>query len=118
MIDIAWAQGGAGAAGPPALVQMLPFVLLFAVFYFLVIRPQQQRQKQHRDMLANLKKNDEVITAGGLYGRVMTLSDDITTLEIAPNVRVRVRRADIATVVTAKPAAASPAADTQKDKSK
>ncbi len=117
MIDVAWAQGGGGAAGPPALVQMLPFILLFAVFYFLVIRPQQQRQRQHRDMLANLKKNDEVITSGGLFGRVMALTDDVVTLEIAPNVRVRVRRADIASAVTAKPGTAAPA-ETQKDKSK
>lgn len=118
MIDVAWAQGAGAAAGPPALVQLLPFILLFAVFYFLVIRPQQQRQKQHRDLLANLKKNDEVITAGGLYGRVMALTDDVLTLEIAPNVRVRVRRADIATVVTVKPAAPATPAEPQKDKSK
>jgi preprotein translocase subunit YajC len=100
MIDAAWAQGAAGAAGgPPIWIQLLPFAGLFAVFYFLIIRPQQQKQNQHTALLANLKKNDEIITTGGLYGRVMQLSDDIVTVEIAPNVRVRVSRPQIASVV-------------------
>ena len=80
---------------------------MFVVFYFLLIRPQQQKAKEHRKMLANLKKNDEVITSGGLYGRVMTLSDDVVTLEIAPNVRVRVSRPQIASVVDGAEAASS-----------
>lgn len=119
MIDVAWAQGGAAAAGPPILVQILPFIGLFAVFYFLIIRPQQQKQNQHAAMLANLKKNDEVITSGGLYGRIMQLADDVVTLEIAPNVRVRVSRPQIASVVSAtKTPAATTANDKEKDKGK
>lgn len=120
MIDVAWAQGaGAAAGGPPIFVQLLPFAGLFLVFYFLIIRPQQQKQNQHTQMLANLKKNDEVITSGGLYGRVMALGDDVVTLEIAPNVRVRVSRPQIASVVSAVKAAAAPVPnDKEKDKAK
>jgi preprotein translocase subunit YajC len=118
MIDVAWAQGAAGGGAPPALVQLLPFVLLFAVFYFLIIRPQQQKQKDHTVLLANLKRNDEVITNGGLYGRVMALADDVVTLEIAPNIRVRVARPQIATVITAKPGGSAATNDKEKDKAK
>ena len=118
MIDVALAQGGAAAAGPPILVQLLPFIGLFAVFYFLIIRPQQQKQNQHTAMLANLKKNDEVITSGGLYGRIMNLADDVVTLEIAANVRVRVSRPQIATVVSATKAGAAPATNNDKEKDK
>ncbi len=97
MIGTAWAQAGAGGA-PPALVSFAPLILVFAVFYFLLIRPQQQKAKEHRTMLDNLKRNDEVITSGGVYGRVVTLDPKIVTLEIAPNVRVRVDRPQIASL--------------------
>ncbi len=107
MIDAAWAQGGAAAGGPPIWIQLLPFAGLFAVFYFLIIRPQQQKQNDHTAMLANLKKNDEVVTSGGLYGRIQTISDDVVTLEIAPNVKVRVSRPQIASVVSGIKTAAS-----------
>jgi len=74
---------------------MVPLLLVFAVFYFLLIRPQQRKQREHRAMLANLKRNDEVITSGGLYGTVVQISDQVVTLEIAPNVRVRVVKEQI-----------------------
>jgi preprotein translocase subunit YajC len=96
MIHPAWAQATHGA--PPALVQFLPLILIFVVFYFLLIRPQQQKSKEHRTMLANLKRNDEVITSGGLYGKVVALTDKVVTLEIAQNVRVRVDRPQIASL--------------------
>jgi preprotein translocase subunit YajC len=99
MIGTAWAQAG-GAAAPSPLVSMLPLVLIAVVFYFLLLRPQQQKAKEHRLMLANLKRNDEVITAGGLYGKVTALADDVVTLEIAPNVRVRVSRPQISSVIS------------------
>lgn len=100
MIGAAWAQAG-GAAGPSPLVSLLPLILIAVVFYFLLLRPQQQKAKEHRLMLANLKRNDEVITAGGLYGKITALTDDVVTLEIAPNVRVRVSRPQISSVVSA-----------------
>jgi preprotein translocase subunit YajC len=104
----AWAQGGGGA--PPALVSFMPLLLVFAVFYFLLIRPQQQKAKEHRTMLGNLKKNDEVITSGGLYGKVVALTEKVVTLEIAQNIRVRVSRPQISEVVSA--------ANDDKDKNK
>jgi preprotein translocase, YajC subunit len=101
MIDTAWAQAAGGGAAPPTLVSFLPLGLVFVVFYFLLIRPQQQKAKEHKLLLANLKKNDQIITSGGLYGRVLTLADDVVTVEIAPNVKVLVSRPQIASVVTA-----------------
>jgi preprotein translocase subunit YajC len=95
MIGTAWAQGAAGGGAPSALIQMAPLLLVFVVFYFLLIRPQQQKQKQHRELLANLKRNDDVITSGGLYGTVVALAEAFVTIEIAPNVRVRVERQQI-----------------------
>jgi preprotein translocase subunit YajC len=100
MTDVAWAQVGGAGGAPSPLVSFAPLILVFVVFYFLLIRPQQQKAKEHRTMLANLKRNDEVITAGGLYGKVTALGDDVVTLEIAPNVRVRVSRPQISSVVS------------------
>ena len=101
MIDTAWAQTGGAAGAPPTIVSFLPLALVFGVFYFLLIRPQQLKAKEHKVILANLKKNDEIITNGGLYGRVLALADDVVTVEIAPNVKVRISRPQIATVITA-----------------
>ena len=101
MIGTAWAQAAGGGAAPPTLVSFLPLGLVFVVFYFLLIRPQQQKAKEHKLLLANLKKNDQIITSGGLYGRVLTMADDVVTVEIAPNVKVLVSRPQIASVVTA-----------------
>lgn len=108
MVDLAYAQFGNGGGGPGPLVQLLPLALVFVVFYFLLIRPQQQKAKAHREMVENLKRNDEVITAGGLYGRVIEVNERIVTVEIAPNVRVRVDRPHIDSVTGgAKPAKGS-----------
>jgi len=99
VIDTALAQGAAGGA-PPAFMSFLPLVLVFGVFYFLLIRPQQQKAKEHQQMLDALKKNDEVVTGGGLFGRVVVISDDVVTVEIAPKVQVRVSRPTISHVQT------------------
>jgi preprotein translocase subunit YajC len=66
--------------------------LLFAVFYFILIRPQQKRQKEHRQLLANLKKGDKIVTTGGIQGTVVSLSDTVVTVEIADKVKVKVGR--------------------------
>jgi len=100
MISPAWAAAAHGAA-PSPLIQFAPLALIFIVFYFLLIRPQQQKAKEQRTMIDNLKRNDEVIMAGGLYGKVIALNDKVVTLEIAPNVRVRVERAQVASLVKA-----------------
>src|SRR5262249_14782323 len=102
MINPAWAQA-APSGSPSPLVNFAPLVLIFVVFYFLLLRPQQQKAKEHSAMLANLKRNDEVITTGGIYGKIINLNDKIVTLEIAPNVRVRVDRPQIASLAKAGP---------------
>ncbi len=114
MIGTAWAQ--AGQNGPPsALMNFLPLILIFVVFYFLLIRPQHQKQKQHQQLTDNLKPNDDVITAGGLYGKVIALTDRVITLEIAPNVRVRVDRHQIVSLAgTATPKSKEKEKDKQK----
>ena len=98
MIDIAYAMtsqpGGEGQAN--YLLQFLPIIAIMAVFYFLLIRPQQKKQQQHSQFLKGLKKGDSVITQGGLYGKISSISDQIVTLEIADKIKVRVSRAHIA----------------------
>ncbi len=97
MFNLAFAQSGAAAEGPGPLVQFAPLILIFVVFYFLLIRPQQQKAKAHRNMLDNLKRNDQIVTAGGLYGRIIELGEKVVTLEIAQNVQIRVERSKIET---------------------
>jgi preprotein translocase subunit YajC len=100
MLDLAYAQGFPGVDGPGQLLSFLPLILIFVVFYFLLIRPQQKKAKQHQEMLGKLKRNDEVMTSGGIYGKVVALADNVVTLEVAPNVRIRVNRPQISTVLT------------------
>jgi len=100
---IAWAQSAGGAAAgqqAPLIDQLLygpgvPFALLIIAFYWFFLRPQTTKAREHRDMLAKLKRNDDVVTAGGLLGRVNEIGEKIVVLEIAPNVRVRVERSQI-----------------------
>ncbi|MBP1687791.1 MAG: yajC [Deltaproteobacteria bacterium] len=115
MISPAWAQAAPGAA-PSPLIQFAPLALIFIVFYFLLIRPQQQKAKEQRTMIDNLKRNDDVIMSGGLYGKVVALNEKILTLEIAPNVRVRVERAQVAALVKGAPA--DDTKEKEKDKQK
>lgn len=98
MIDIAYAMGTGGGAGGQGggLGAFVPLILMFVIFYFLLIRPQQKKQKQHREMIGNLKKGDRIITSGGLHGRITGLSDTVVTLEISEKVRVKVARGNIA----------------------
>ena len=105
---IAWAMGGApgGGGGAGGLGGMLSgplpmLILMFAIFYFLLIRPQQKKAKAHREMLNNLRKGDSVMTSGGVFGRVTGLDNQVVVVEIAPQVRVKVNRASISGVVTA-----------------
>ena len=93
------APGGGGAGGASSLMSFAPIILIFVVFYFLLIRPQQKRAKEHRGLLSNLKEGDQVITSGGIYGRITGIRDDKITLEISDKVRVKVNRGNIAGVV-------------------
>ena len=106
MTDIAFAQTVPGLGGPGQMLSFLPLVLVFIIFYFLLIRPQQKKTKEHQEMLSKLKKNDEVMTSGGIYGKVVALTDKVVTLEVAANVRLRVHRPQISAVVTGEKAPA------------
>ena len=102
LISPAYAQG-TGFLDQSALVQFLPLVLIFVVFYFLLIRPQQKKQKDHRTMLDALRRGDRVVTGGGILGTVSkVVSNDEVEVDIASNVRVRILRSTI-TSVLAKP---------------
>ncbi|MDY6879646.1 MAG: preprotein translocase subunit YajC [Thermodesulfobacteriota bacterium] len=100
MVGLAYAMGGAGGAGGEGggFGAFLPLILMFAIFYFLLIRPQQKKAKQHKQLLAALKKGDRVVSSGGLHGVVTGLSEDIVTVEIAPKVRVKMSRGSISGV--------------------
>jgi len=95
--EIVYAMAPGGQGGQQSPYQFLIFMgLLFAVFYFILIRPQQKRSKEHRQLLENLKKGDKVVTTGGLQGTVVSLSDTVVTVEIADKVKVKVGRSYIA----------------------
>ena len=96
-ITPAYAQTGAG--GSDFILQLVPILLMFVIFYFLLFRPQQQRAKQHREMISAIKRNDTVVLAGGIHGKVTKVIDDADVeVEVAPNTRIRVVRATIAEV--------------------
>jgi preprotein translocase subunit YajC len=99
LVSPAFAQDAAAAAGGSmaVLMQMLPLILIFGVFYFLLIRPQQKKQREHRDLLRTLKRGDRVLTAGGIIAQVTRVKEGVDEIEveIAPNVRVNVLRETI-----------------------
>lgn len=95
LIPDAFANTTASVAGQPAtsgITSILFMVAIFAIFYFLILRPQQKRQKEQRDMISRLAKGDEVVTSGGLVGRIVDMDDSFLTLEIASNVTVKIQR--------------------------
>ena len=99
MITPAFAQG-AGAGGTDMLIQFVPIVLVFVIMWFLILRPQQRRVKQHQEMVKNVRRGDTVVTSGGILGKVSKVTDDASDIEIeiADNVRVKVVRSMIADV--------------------
>jgi preprotein translocase subunit YajC len=103
LLSSAFAQAApAAAAGgdmQSSLMSMLPLVLMFVVLYFVMIRPQMKRQKEHRSMIEALAKGDEVATAGGLIGKVTKLGDSFLGVEVAPGVEVQVQRTAVVQVL-------------------
>ncbi len=97
LISNAWAEAApAGPAGPAAAIaQFLPLIVIFLLFYFMLIRPQQKKMKQHQAMLDALQKNDEVVTNGGTLGKIVRIGDNFVTLEVADGVQIKVQRAAI-----------------------
>ena len=101
LISEAWAQGAGGAGGGDIFSMMFPLVLIFAVFYFLLIRPQQKKMKDHREMLAAVRRGDKVVTGGGIIGTVAkVVSDDELHVEIAEGVKVKIARSTLSSVMS------------------
>ena len=97
IISPAFAQ--AAPSGDSGFIGLLPIVLMFVLLYFLMIRPQMKRAKEHKQMVEALQKGDEVITAGGMVGRISEMGDAYVTLEVAPNTQVSVQRAAVQTLL-------------------
>ncbi|HUJ69120.1 MAG TPA: preprotein translocase subunit YajC [Syntrophorhabdales bacterium] len=101
-MDTAYAMGGLGGQGAGGSTSGLGNlgivfpILIIAIFYFLIIRPQQSKAKQQRTFLANLKKGDTIVTSGGLYGKITGITDEAVTIEIAEKVRVKVSKSAVA----------------------
>lgn len=93
--SLAYAAGQKGGGGSPGLVGLVPLLLMFVIFYFILIRPQQKQVKKHKEFIQNLKKGDRVVTSGGLHGSITGLTDNVVTLEIADNVRVKITRSAV-----------------------
>jgi preprotein translocase subunit YajC len=114
-ISSAYAQEAAAAAGEPSMTAgLLPLVLIFVVFYFLLIRPQQKKFKQHQEMVNSIAKGDKIVTSGGVIGTVTKVDaeNDIATVEVSEGVKIKVVRSTIASVLNAKPEAGN---DNKKD---
>jgi len=97
MISNAYAQAAGG--GDPGFMGLLPIILMFVLLYFLMIRPQMKRAKDHKQMVEALQKGDEVITSGGVVGRINRLVDGYVILEIAPNTEINVQRTAVQTLL-------------------
>lgn len=102
MISTAYAMGQAGgqpgAAG--GIAGFLPIIILFAIFYFLLIRPQQKKAKEHREMITHLKNGNQIITSGGIYGTILSLDENTITLEVADNVNIKVSRGNVGMLIS------------------
>jgi preprotein translocase subunit YajC len=91
--------GGVGGSAAGGFASFIPLILMFVIFYFLLIRPQQKKNKEHRDMINNLKRGDRIITSGGIHGTVTAVSDTALTVEISDKVRVKLSRNSVSGVV-------------------
>ena len=98
IIGTAWAQG-APAGGSDPLLSFLPLVIIFVLFYFLLIRPQSKRQKEHRKMVDALATGDEVVTGGGVLGTVKDVSDQFVTVEVAAGVSLKIQKHTVSAVL-------------------
>jgi preprotein translocase subunit YajC len=99
LIPDAMAQTAGGAAQGSAAMPFIMMAVFVVIFYFLLIRPQQKKQKEHQAMLGKLAAGDEVVTAGGILGRIVEVGEQFLTIEIADNVRIKVQRFQVTTIV-------------------
>ena len=99
-ISDAFAEGAAAAGqGDASIMGFLPLILIFVLFYFMLIRPQAKRAKEHKQMIGALSKGDELVTNGGLLGRAIEVGEAFITIEIADGVKVKIQRQSVATLV-------------------
>jgi preprotein translocase subunit YajC len=98
-ISSAYAQASGAAGGENQLFQMWPLLLMFVALYFLMIRPQMRRQKEHKSMIETLQKGDEVVVAGGIVGKITKLTDAYVNVEIAEDVEIAVQRSAVTTAL-------------------
>ena len=91
-------QGAHGSQGGGISI-FIPLILMFVIFYFLLIRPQQKKVKQHKEMISSLKKGDKVVTAGGIHGIITGVSDNTVTIEVAPKVKIKVQKGSISYIL-------------------
>jgi len=99
-ISNAWAEAApAAATGIPNLIEFVPLILIFIVFYFMLIRPQMKRAKEHKKLIEALAKNDEVVTSGGLLGKITRVDESFITIEIATGVEIKVQRSSVTSIV-------------------
>lgn len=97
--DLLAAAGAGVSAGPPAWISFLPIIGMIAIFWFLIIRPQMKQQKEHRAKIASVKKGDQIVTAGGLVGKVIKVDDVYVELELGTNVRVKAIKATLGDII-------------------
>ena len=99
LISQAWAQGGTAASPASGFLSFVPLIVIFVVFYLLLIRPQMKRAKEHKKMVETLAKGDEVVTNGGLLGKITDIGENFISLEIADGVQVKVQRPSVAALM-------------------
>ena len=99
MIGVAYAQGAAAAPAGGGITQFIPLILIFIVFYFLLIRPQQKRAKEHKQMVESLKKGDEVVTSGGLLGRILEVGENFILVDAGEGIQLKVQRQAVSAVM-------------------
>jgi preprotein translocase subunit YajC len=116
-VGTAWAQTGE-ASGPPPLYNIGFIVLMFAIFYFVLLRPEQRRRREHDKLIAAVKRNDQVVLSCGLHGRVVGLGDKVVTVEIAPKVQAQFDRTAIQTVESLSSGGQAGAQDRDKEREK
>ena len=118
LISAAYAQAGDSGGGGDLITSLLPFVLIFGIFYMLLIRPQQKKAKEHKETLGSLKRGDRIVTGGGLLGRIVRVEGPNELLvDIAPDVRVRLMRSTVIELVTrGEPAVARGDAEGEQEK--
>ncbi|WP_462323652.1 preprotein translocase subunit YajC [Desulfoplanes sp.] len=97
--SVAFAMGQAGGAGAQGggnpIAAFAPLIIMFAIFYFLLIRPQQKKAKEHKETLGNLKRGDRIVTSGGICGQIVDLNGDVVTIDVGENTKIQVKRAFI-----------------------